>query len=172
MRRKLGSIVSAGITLLVFIVLPFYAPRLIPPEFGELLDQVGFDLAPFLNQVTIIGFVLAFLTLIKGFVSKASLVYLSASIALSALTFSLTLFSLSMGDWRRLSDLESLGITSISMEFRGGLNTTVMDLRLFIQLAALSVALKAVHSILEFMDARTEEAQTELDEQSKKTELS
>jgi hypothetical protein len=153
MNRKIGAIVSATITLLIFTVLPLYAPSLLPPELGEILKQAGLNLYAFLNQVALIGVVVAFLTLVKGFVPKTSPVSLLASIASSIMMLGLTLLTLSLGD------LGNLGLTTISLEVEGGLNTAVLDLRLFIQLAVLTVTLKFVHSILEFMDARAQKAQ-------------
>jgi len=148
MSRKLGSVISAAITLMVFTVLPFYAPSLLPPEVGQALSQAGFNQSGFINQIAIMGVLMAILTLVKGFSPESSPICLLASIASSVSMLVFTLLSLGLGDW------EGLGITTISLNVQGVLNTVVLDLRLFVQLAVLSVALQVMHSILVFVDAR------------------
>lgn len=148
MNRKLGSVISAAITLIVFTVLPFYAPSLLTPEVEQALSQAGFDQAGFINQIAIMGVVVALLTLVRGFSPESSPLCLLASIASSVSMLAFTLLTLSLGD------LGGLGITTISMNVQGVFNTVVLDLRLFVQLAILSVALQVIHSILVFADAR------------------
>ncbi len=155
MNRKVAAVLSAVVTLLVFTVLPLYAQSLLPSELGMLLNQVGFDLTGFLNQIALIGVVVAFLSVAKGFVYETSPLNLLLSIASSVMTLGITLVTLSLGD------IGNLGITMISMKGEGGSNTMILDLRLFIQLAVLTVALKVVHSVLKFMGARTETASAE-----------
>jgi hypothetical protein len=150
MRLKTGAVISAAITLLIFTVLPLYAPSQIPPEFTELLAEAGISLTGFLNQIAMIGVVIAALTLAKGFVEVSSPVYLLASIGSSVVMLAFTVITLSLGD------LGNLGVTTVAMDIEGAVNTAVVDLRFFLQLATLSVGLQIIHSILEFMEARKE----------------
>lgn len=150
MSGKLWSIVSAAITLLMFTLIPLYAPSLLPSELDTTLSNSGLDLAGLTKQIATIGVVTSVLMLVRGFVEPSSPVHLVASIASSLVTLALTTLTLSLGDWR------NLGINIVSMEVQGVENTVVIDLRLFIQLAALSMALQAVHSVLKFVDARRE----------------
>ncbi|MCW3978137.1 MAG: hypothetical protein NWF12_00190, partial [Candidatus Bathyarchaeota archaeon] len=136
--------------LLIFTVLPLYAPSQIPPEFTELLAEAGISLTGFLNQIAMIGVVIAALTLAKGFVEVSSPVYLLASIGSSVVMLAFTVITLSFGD------LGNLGVTTVAMDIEGAVNTAVVDLRFFLQLATLSVGLQIIHSFLEFTEARKE----------------
>ncbi len=148
MSRKAWAVVSAAITLLTFTVLPLYAPSLMPPELELMLSKSGLDLTGFTNQIAMIGVVTAVLMLMKGFVEASSPIYLVASIASSLVTLALTTITLSLGDWR------NMGVNTVSMEVQGVENTVVIDLSLFVYLAALTLALQIVRSILEFAEAR------------------
>ena len=152
MSRKIGAIVSAAITLLVFTILPLYAPSFIPSEVKDFVSSAGIDLDDFFNQMAILGLVTALITLARGFFEKSSPIYLTASIASSSMMFIFTLLTLGLGDIR------SLGINKITIEVEGIVNTIVMDMRFFIQLAAVSVGLSVIHSFMEFIDARKEKA--------------
>lgn len=151
MSRKVMAVVSAAISLLIFTVLPIYASSLIPQELEAVLAGTGFNPTGFTNQISMIGIVTAALALVKGFVAAASPLYLVASIASSGVTLALTMVTLSLGEW------SNMGITTISTDIEGMMNTTVIDLRLFVQLAVLSVGLQIIHSIWEFMEARKTE---------------
>jgi len=150
MRIKTGPVISAAITLLIFTVLPLYAQGQIPPEVTELLAEAGISMTGFLNQIAMIGVVIAALTLAKAFVEASSPVYLLASIGSSVVMLAFTVITLSLGD------LGNLGVTTVTMDIEEAVNTAVVDLRFFLQLAALSVGLQIIHSILEFMEARKE----------------
>lgn len=139
--------------MLIFTVLPLYAPSQLPPELDALISQAGFDLTGLINRIAAIGVALTLLTLVKGFVAKRSPLYLLASIASGATTLAFTLITLGLGDW------ENLGVTTVSMGVQGATNTVVLDLGLFVQLAIISLALEAVHSVMEFVDARKERSE-------------
>jgi len=143
------------VTLLIFTVLPLYAPSQLPPELDALISQAGFDLTGLINWIAAIGVALTLLTLVKGFVAKHSPLYLLASIASGATTFAFTLITLGLGDW------ENLGVTTVSMGVQGATNTVVLNLSVFVKLAAVTVALEVTHSILEFVDARKQRSEAQ-----------
>lgn len=155
MSRRLLSIFSAAVTLLIFTVLPIYAPSQLPPELEALISQAGFDLTGLINQIAAIGVAMTLLTLVKGFVAKHSTLYLLASIISSATTLAFTLITLGLGNW------ENLGVTTVSMEVQGAMNTVVLDLSIFVKLAAVTVALEFTHSFLEFADAKKQRSETQ-----------
>jgi len=68
MSRRTNAIISAAITLIIFTVLPLYAPSLIPPEYIDMVSEFGIDIIQFANEIAMIGGVIAVLTLVKGFV--------------------------------------------------------------------------------------------------------
>ncbi len=155
MSRRTNAIISAAITLIIFTVLPLYAPSLIPPEYIDMVSEFGIDIIQFANEIAMIGGVIAVLTLVKGFVQPSSVFYLLASVASSGVTLFFTIVTVSLG---RFEDLANLGMTTITMEVPGALNTMTLDFRLFVWITAATVALKIVESFLEYADARKQKA--------------
>jgi hypothetical protein len=135
----MNAILSALVTIIVFIVIPVYAPSLLPPQYADLLIKSGFNFSEFAKELAVIGFAIAVLTLVKGFVRTSNPLYLLASIASSGIMLAFTLFTLSLG---RMEDINNLGITTVTMNIKGGTNTLVLDFRFFVQLAILTVGLK------------------------------
>jgi len=156
MSRKTGAVISAVITLAIFVVLPLYLPDLLPPDMMLMVSDMGFDLEGLLSQIATIGVVMALITLLKGFVERTSVAYLILSAGSSIVTLMIIIQSVGLGD------MQSMGVTTISLEVEGGVNTAVIDMRLFVQLAIALVALQILQSILEFRDARVEEGRRQL----------
>ena len=156
MSRKTGAVISAVITLAIFVVLPLYLPDLLPPDMMLMVSNMGFDLEGLLSQIATIGVVMALITLLKGFVERTSVAYLILSAGSSIVTLMIIIQSVGLGD------MQSMGVTTISLEVEGGVNTAVIDMRLFVQLAIALVALQILQSILEFRDARVEEGRRQL----------
>jgi hypothetical protein len=153
MSRRTSAILSAAITLTVFTVLPLYLPEHLPQDMMLMVSKMGFDIDGLLSQIATIGVIMAMITLLKGFVERTSVVYLILSAGSSVVTLLIIMESVGLGD------VQSLGVTTISLEVEGGVNTAVIDMRLFVQLAIALVALQIVQSILEFRDTRREESQ-------------
>jgi hypothetical protein len=153
MSKKTGALVSAAITLLIFTVIPLMAPQYLPPSYMETLARTGIDVPSFANQLAIMGVGVAALTLVKGFVAPSSPIYLLAALASSGLTFAFTVVTLSFG---RLEELGNLGLTTMAMEVQGSFNAITLDFRFFVQLTALTVALRMVEAVFAFIEARKE----------------
>jgi hypothetical protein len=102
-----------------------------------------------------IGLIVASLTLVKGFFDESSIPYLLASLASSGMTLFFTAMTLSLG---QLHDIGTLGVTSITMEVQGALNTTTVDLSFFVTLTAVTFFLKMIHSTVEFFEARNDKS--------------
>ena len=156
MSRKTGAVISAVITLAIFVVLPLYLPDLLPPDMMLMVSNMGFDLEGLLGQIATIGVIMALITLLKGFVERTSVAYLILSAGSSIVTLMIIIQSVGLGD------MQNMGVTTISLEVEGGVNTAVIDMRLFVQLAIALVALQILQSILEFRDARVEEGRRQL----------
>ncbi len=148
MSRRIESVISTILTIIIFTVLPLYFPNQLPGELEVLLSQAGIDLTNLTNQMALMGVFIAVVTLVKGFVEEASPLYLLASVASSLVTLAFTLVTLGVGD------LTNMGISTITIDVEGGINTMILDFSLFIQLAVLSIALQIAHSILQFREAR------------------
>ena len=158
MSKKSGALVSAAITLLIFTVIPLMAPIYLPPSTLEMIAQTGIEVSSFVNQLAIMGITVAGLTLVKGFVAPSSPIYLLAALASSGVTFAFTVVTLSLG---RFEELGNLGLTTMNVEVLGSVNTIVLDFRLFVQLTALTVALRIVEAVFAFIEARKELTRTE-----------
>ena len=152
MSRKTSAILSALFTLVLFVGLPLYAPSQIPEEYFEMFSETGVDLNAFIYQIATIGLVASALTLVKGFVPMTSYVYLLASLSSNAMMLYFNLVTFSVGDVAKLGQL------TVTTEIPGGVNTMLLDMRLFIQLAFLAVGLQVIYTVLEFINARKEEA--------------
>ncbi len=151
MNRRTSAIISAAITLIIFTVLPLYAPSLIPPEYVDMVAEFGIDIVQFTSEIAMIGGVITVLTLVKGFVEPSTVLYLLASIAMSGVTLFFGVVTVSLG---RLDELANLGLTTITMEVQGTVNTMTLDFRVFIWVTVATVALKIIEAFLEFTDAR------------------
>jgi hypothetical protein len=158
MSKKTGALISAAITLLIFTVIPLMAPQYLPFSYMETLVRTGIDVPSFVNQLAIMGVGVAALTLVKGFVAPSSPIYLLAALASSGLTFAFTVVTLSFG---RLEELGNLGLTTMSMEVQGSFNVITLDFRFFVQLTALTVALRMVEAVFAFIEARKEAKEPE-----------
>ncbi len=72
MASKSGAVISALITLVLFVGIPYLLPSYIPADLLVQVESSGFDLAGFTNQIMTIGAVTAGLTLAVGFVNPNS----------------------------------------------------------------------------------------------------
>ena len=151
MSRKTSAILSALFTLVLFVGLPLYAPSQIPEEYFEMFSETGVDVNAFIYQIATIGLVASVLTLVKGFVPMTSYIYLLASLSSNAMMLYFNLVTFSVGDVAKLGQL------TVTTEIPGGVNTMLLDMRLFIQLAFLAVGLQIIYTVLEFINARKEE---------------
>ena len=152
MSRRSSAVLSALFTLVLFVGLPLYAPSQIPEEYFEMFSETVVNLNAFIYQIATIGLVASVLTLVKGFVPMSSYIYLLASLSSNAMMLYFNLVTFSVGD------LAKLGQVTVVTEIPGGVNTMLLDMRLFIQLAFLAVGLQVIYTVLEFINARKEEA--------------
>lgn len=146
--ERLRAVAAALITLILFVGVPYLLPSYIPADLAELLAQSGVDLQEFIDQIMILGAVTAALTLVRGFVGKASALSLAISVALNAASLVFMVALLGVGD------LGSLGLTSFTVSIEGATSHIVMDLRAFIYFSVLIVGLRVVEAYLEWRDAR------------------
>lgn len=151
-KNTTGAIISAAITLLLFVGVPYMLPQYLPENIMQGLVDSGFDLTGFLNQIMLIGAITAALTLVKGFVEQSSVIWLLVSIAQNVSTIAFTVVLFGAGN------ISSLGITEINIETEGLTSMIVMDLRIFIYFTLLTVALKVIKTYLEWNEARIEAA--------------
>jgi len=142
------AVAAALITLILFVGVPYVLPSIIPADIAELLAQSGVDIQEVIKQIMILGAFTAALTLVKGFIGKASRVSLLISVALNVASLVFMVALLGVGD------LGSLGLTSFTVTAEGTTSHIVMDLRAFIYFTVIIVGLRVVESYMEWSDAR------------------
>lgn len=148
MNRKVRAVLNAALTFVVSTLIPLIVPRILPPEVLEATSYMAFDLIGFLNEIALIGVVITGMALLRGFVDEASPVRLGMSTASKVLW--LVVFIMVLG----LGRIDTMGVTTLSMEMDGGVNTLTLDFQLFIYFAFVIVLLKIGHSFLDFREAR------------------
>ena len=150
MASKIGVVISAAITLILFVGIPYMLPKYIPPEIAAQIAQSGFDLATFTNQVMMIGVVTAAMTIVGGFVDPTSMITLL--VKLTQAGFSLILIVVFLG----AGNLTSLGYTEFEVAVEGVHNIIAIDLRVFVYVSIATIFLKMVQIYLEWNDAKIE----------------
>jgi hypothetical protein len=150
--NRTGAIISALITLGIYVGIPYIAPSYLSPETMAMATEYGFDLPSLFNQMMIIGVVTAALTLIKGFVDETSVISLLVTIGqnLSSLIFMVILLG--------AGNIMSMGLTEFTVDQQGVTSTIVMDLRVFIYFTFGTIGLKVIQSFLEWTEVRKDAA--------------
>ena len=148
--RKVGALISATITLILFVGIPYFLPSYITPELGDLLTESGIDLNTVLTQIMFIGVIATALTLLKGFVNTTSLTYLIVAVTQNIFTLVFAIVLLGVGN------IAAMGLTEFTMSMGQVTNTIRMDLRVFIYLTFLTVGLRVLQIYLEWSEARND----------------
>jgi hypothetical protein len=152
MSNKMGALISALMTLILFVGIPYLLPSYLPSDLLVQLEQSGFDLADFSNQVMMIGGVTATITLIGGFVNPTSISALLVKIVQAG--FSLILIVVFLG----AGDVRNLGYTNFNIVTEGVQSIIRMDLRIFVYISIATVLLRVVKAYFEWKEARIEAA--------------
>ncbi len=147
-KNTTGAIVSALITLVIFVGIPYIAPSYLGPETTAMAADYGFDLPSLFSQMMMIGVVTAVLTLIKGFVDETNIISLIVTIAqnLSSLIFMVILLG--------AGNIMSMGLTELTIDQGSAISVIRMDLRVFIYFTFGTMGLKVIQSYLEWTEAR------------------
>jgi hypothetical protein len=153
MSRRTGAILSALFTLAIFVGLPIGVLYLLPADLAAQLSQVGFSVQGLLDQTVIIGVVIAAITIAKGFIDDKTVTYLLLNLASNGITLLFTFIVLGLGN------VGSMGLTTVNLNMENAETTVVMDMRLLLQVAVLTVVLKMIQAVLKWREARVEAAQ-------------
>jgi len=151
-QRQIGSVISALVTVIIFVGIPYLLPDYLPPDIAQIMTDAGIDIPGFLNQMKILGAITAVITLVKGFVDKTSVIYLLASVVQNVSALAFTVILLGAGDYA------SLGLTKFTVEMDGAVSHIVMDMRVFVYLTVGVVALRIIQAYLEWGEAKVEAA--------------
>lgn len=150
--KKTRPIISAIITLILFVVVPYMLPEYIPPDVNQLIAESQIDLDWFLNQIMLVGAVTAAITLVKGLAGKTSSVWLLAALAQNVSSLVFTLILLGAGD------IMSLGVVELTMDAENATNYITMNMRVLVYLSIEVVALSMIRSYLRWREACIEAA--------------
>ena len=150
--KKTRHIISAIITLILFVIVPYMLPEYIPPDVNQLIAESQIDLDWFLNQIMLVGAVTAAITLVKGLAGKTSPVWLLASLAQNVSSLVFTLILLGAGD------IMSLGVVELTMDAENATNYITMNMRVLVYLSIEVVALSMIRSYLRWREACIEAA--------------
>jgi len=151
-KKTTRAIISALITLVIFVGIPFIAPSYLSPETMAMAADYGFDLLSLFNKMMMIGAVTAALTMVKGFVDETNIISLLVTIVqnLSSLIFIFVLLG--------AGNIMSMGLTEFTIEQVGVTSITKMDLRVFIYFTFGTIGLKVIQFYLEWIEARRDAA--------------
>ncbi len=151
-KKTTRVIISALITLVIFVGIPYIAPSYLSPETMAMAADYGFNLLSLFNQMMMIGAVTAALTLVKGFVDETNIISLLVNIIqnLSSLIFMFVLLG--------AGNIMSMGLTEFTIEQVGVTSITKMDLRVFIYFTFGTIGLKMIQFYLEWTEARRDAA--------------
>jgi hypothetical protein len=150
--KNIQPFVSAIITLILFVVIPYMLPEYIPPDINQLIAESQIDLDWFLNQIMVVGAVTAAITLVKGLAGKTSPVWLLASLAQNVSSLVFTLILLGAGN------IMSLGVVELTMYAENAKNYITINMRVLVYLSIEVVALSMIRSYLVWREARVEAA--------------
>jgi hypothetical protein len=144
--RKRTIIVSAAI-LVLLTVIPILGQGRLPEELYNYLSKTsGIDLRAVLNEIAVTGLVIAFTIILGDVFEKNTTHGLVASTATRIIWFIVIAFTLSLGD------LQHLGLATIGSGNGASFNMVVIDLRLFVFLVAVIIAMKIGYSVLEYRE--------------------
>lgn len=148
-KRTQNSIIKASFTLLIFVGLPFVLQRYIPTHFVLLFSKMGLDLHRVINQIMLIGVLVAVISLTKGFISETSLFFLIISISRKMLTILIMIILLGAGN------LTSLGLTTLNLEIENSKHFITLNYQLFLYITFLLVILKVLQSYYDWRKKKT-----------------
>ncbi|OGD44412.1 hypothetical protein A3K69_00645 [Candidatus Bathyarchaeota archaeon RBG_16_57_9] len=148
--ERVGAVIAALVALILFVGVPYMLPWYLPPDITQLLSESGLDLQGLMNQIMILGAVTAALTLVKGFVGRASPISLAISVAQNVASLAFMVVLLGAGDFA------SLGVTSFTVSVSSTTSHVIMDFRVFVYFTALTVALRVAEAYLAWSEAKAE----------------
>jgi hypothetical protein len=152
MSRRLEAIISATITLILFVGVPYVLPDYIPEELAVQIEQSGFNLDSFSNQIMFIGAVTAGLTLLSGFVNPTSIIALLVNLAQACSSLIFIVVLLGVGN------ISGLGYTEFDIPMQGIHSKITMNLRVFVYISIATIALKMIQVYLSWNETRIEDA--------------
>jgi hypothetical protein len=147
MRLRKRTIIVSVLLLVLLTVLSVLVQGRLPEEVYTYLSKSdGIDLRAVLNEIAVTGLVIAFIIILGDLFEKNTTTGLAASTVTRIIWFIVIAFVLSLGD------LQHLGLATIGSSNGSSFDMVVVDLRLFVFLIAVIMAMKVWYSVLEYME--------------------
>lgn len=150
MKISSSAVFSALITIALFVVIPQVLIRLLPSSVLTQFEASGLDLQSFVIQSSILGIVIAAITLSKGIVKKTSITYLILDVVANTVALAFLLIVVGIGN------VGNLGLTSFNIKQENASVNIILNLQIFIWITIGLVTLRVINSIVEFGEARAE----------------
>ena len=148
MRKR--TIIFSIFVLIILTVLPILGKNRLPEElFNYLSTTSGINLRAVLDEIVILGIVIAFTIILGDLFKKDTRAGFATSNVTRVIWFTLIAFLLSLGD------IQHLGIATIGSGNGSSFNMVVVDLRLFVFLIAVIMVMKIGYSVLEYRGNRS-----------------
>ena len=158
MRLKPRTIATTVIAFLLLTALPIIIQGYIPDEAYTYLSKTArVDLRATLNETAILGLFITITLILPDLWERNTIKGLVASTSTRIIWFTVTAYTLSLGD------LNHIGLATVGSGTGTTYNMVVIDLRLFIVLAAVITALKITYSALEYNILRPRHLRTAID---------
>ena len=142
---KPKTVAVTVVSFLLLTALPLVIQGYIPDEVYTYLSKTaGIDLSAALNETVILGFFISFTFILPDLFERNTIQGLIASTITRVIWFTITVYILSLGD------ISHIGTATVGSGIGTTYNMVVIDLRLFIVLAAVITALKIAYSALEY----------------------
>jgi hypothetical protein len=148
MHLEKGAVFSSIIVFFLLVVAPIVAIMYMPPALSTQLEASGLNFRSFITQTIILGLLIAFITLGKGIVDKASLIHLILDIAGNTVSLVFALLVIGIGN------ISNLGLASFKIQQSKVILNINLDLRIFLILSICVVVLNVIRSIFEFNEAK------------------
>jgi len=150
MKVRWGEAAGAFLTLLMFVALPLAALRYLSPQILSQLEESGLSIQGVVNQIMILGIIIAAITVAKAVIVQTSVTYLLLDIIsiVIGLAFALLIFG--------AGNISSFGCSNLRLGKGEQTIDLTLDLRVFIYITLVTVALRILQSILKFREARIE----------------
>jgi len=151
MKFNFATIVKAIIVLIFLTILPIVGQRYLPSELQRLLtSQSGINIISIINNIAVIGVVLAVFMLVRGHIAKSSSAYLAVASAWKIFLLFIVLFILGAGH------PETFGLMEIGGKAEAAENIVTFNFRLFAVLVTIVVLLMIIRNIIQFQEAKAE----------------
>lgn len=150
MKRGIKAAIWSSLYIVFMVVLPRIALGFIPKEImAEMSRGFGLDLGGPVSTITLVGIILAALSIAKNMAEEQSPVKPIVSSTGTLIILYTTLYFLGFGD------PSTFGLTKKIIDFgEGNMGSLLLDVRFIVSLASVTATLKITHTFMKFYYSR------------------